>query len=67
MPLENVFFEGGYREMISFIRLLFESALKINSLLEFLVIIGCLCISKESIFSGLNNLKIISISDDIYM
>lgn len=53
--------------MISFIRLLFESALKINSLLEFLVIIGCLCISKESIFSGLNNLKIISISDDIYM
>lgn len=66
VPLENVFFEGFYKEMISFIRSLFESALKTNSSLEFSVITGCLRISKESIFTGLNNLKIISILDDRY-
>ena len=66
VPLENAFFEGFYNEMISFIRSLFESALKTNSSLEFSVITGCLRISKESIFTGLNNLKIISILDDRY-
>ena len=66
VPLENAFFEGFYREMIGFIRSLFESALKTNSSLEFSVITGCLRISKESIFTGLNNLKIISILDDRY-
>ena len=45
--------------MIDFIRLLVESALKTNSSLEFSVIISCLSILKESIFTGLNNLKII--------
>jgi len=52
--------------MIGFIRSLFESALKTNSYLEFALITGCLRISKESIFTGLNNLKIISILDDKY-
>ena len=66
VPLENAFFEGFYKEMISFIRSLFESALKTNPSLEFSVITGCLRISKESIFTGLNNLKIISILDDRY-
>ena len=66
VPLENAFFEGFYKEMIGFIRSLFESALKTNSSLEFSVITGCLRISKEIIFTGLNNLKIISILDDRY-
>ena len=66
VPLENAFFDGFYKEMISFIRSLFESALKTNSSLEFSVITGCLRISKEIIFTGLNNLKIISILDDRY-
>ena len=66
VPLENAFFEGFYDEMIAFIRALFESALKTNSALEFSVITGCLRISRESIFTGLNNLKIISILDDRY-
>ena len=66
VPLENAFFEGFYNEMISFIRSLFESALKTNPSLEFSVITGCLRISRESIFTGLNNLKIISILDDRY-
>ena len=66
VPLENAFFEGFYDEMISFIRSLFESALKTNSALEFAVITGCLRISRESIFTGLNNLKIISILDSRY-
>ena len=66
VPLQNAFFEGFYNEMIGFIRSLFESALKTNPHLEFAVITGCLRISKESIFTGLNNLKIISILDDRY-
>ena len=52
--------------MIKFIRSLFESALKTNSSLEFSVITGCLRISKESIFTGLNNLEIISILNKSY-
>ena len=66
VPLENAFFEGFYDKMISFIRSLFESALKTNSSLEFAVITGCLRISRESIFTGLNNLNIISILNDRY-
>jgi len=66
VPLENAFFEGFYDRMIKFIRSLFESALKTNSSLEFSVITGCLRISKESIFTGLNNLNIISILNDRY-
>ena len=66
VPLENSFFRGFYQEMIDFLRSLFESALKTNTSIEFSVITGCLRISKESIFTGLNNLKIISILDDRY-
>ena len=57
VPLENAYFRGFYDEMIDFIRSLFESALKTNPYLEKSVITGCLRISKESIFTGLNNLK----------
>ena len=66
VPLENSFFEGFYDQMIAFIRSLFESALKTNSSLEFAVITGCLRISKESIFTGLNNIEIISILNKSY-
>jgi hypothetical protein len=66
VPLENSFFEGFYKEMIGFIRSLFESALKTNSHLEFAVITGCLRISKESIFTGLNNLYINTVLSDEY-
>ena len=58
VPLENAYFRGFYDEMIDFIRSLFESALKTNPYLERSVITGCLRISKESIFTGLNNLKV---------
>lgn len=66
VPLENAFFEGFYDKMIAFLRSLFESALKTNSSLEFSVITGCLRISRESIFTGLNNLEIISILNKSY-
>lgn len=66
VPLENAYFSGFYDEMIGFIRSLFESALKTNPALEFAVITGCLRISKESIFTGLNNLNMISILSDLY-
>lgn len=64
VPLENAYFRGFYNKMIDFIRSLFESALKTNDNLEFAVITGCLRISRESIFTGLNNLKINSITDE---
>lgn len=66
VPLENAYFSGFYNEMIDFIRSLFESALKTNAYLQFAVIIGCLRISKESIFTGLNHLNSISILDKQY-
>ena len=61
VSLENAYFEGFYDKMIKFIRSLFESALKTNPYLEKSVITGCLRISKESIFTGLNNLKVDSV------
>lgn len=61
VPLETAYFNGFYDEMLTFIRSLFESALKSNPSLEFAVITGCLRISKESIFTGLNNLAIYSV------
>jgi DNA-binding CsgD family transcriptional regulator len=64
VPLENAYFKGFYEEMIGFIRSFFESALKTNPYLEFAVITGCLRISKESIFTGLNNLKIVSVLNE---
>jgi hypothetical protein len=66
VPLENAYFSGFYNEMIAFIRSLFESAFKTNASLNFAVLTGCLRISKESIFTGLNNLKIISILNKKY-
>ena len=66
VPLENAYFSGFYDEMVSFIRSIFESALKTNNSLEFAVLTGCLRISKESIFTGLNNLDIISILNNYY-
>lgn len=66
VPLENAFFSGFYDRMIALIRSLFESALKSNQNLFFAVITGCLRISKESIFTGLNNLKMMSITNPTY-
>lgn len=61
VPLENAYFNGFYDKMIDLIRSVFESVLKTNDSLEFAVLTGCLRISKESIFTGLNNLKINSV------
>ena len=61
VPLENAYLHEFYDEMIGFIRSLFESALKTNPYLEKGIITGCLRISKESIFTGLNNLKVDSV------
>lgn len=66
VPLENAHFSKFYEQMTSVIRSLFESVLKTNEYLEFAVITGCLRISKESIFTGLNNLKMISILNSNY-
>ena len=66
VPLEMAYFNNFYDEMVNFIRSLFESALKTNDSLYFAVLTGCLRISKESIFTGLNNLNIISITSSAY-
>lgn len=66
VPLEDAYFSGYYDKMVQFIRSLFESALKINPALEFSVMTGCLRISKESIFTGLNNLAVNSILSNKY-
>ena len=66
VPLENAYYAGFYDEMAGFIRSLFESCLKTNDSLEFAVITGCLRISRESIFTGLNHLKIDSVLDDAF-
>ena len=63
VPLENAYYEGFYKEMVGFIRSLFESVLKTNDALKFGVVTGCLRISKESIFTGLNHLQINSMRD----
>ena len=66
VPLENAYFNGFYDKMINLIRSVFESVLKTNDSLEFGVLTGCLRISKESIFTGLNNLKVNSIRFEEY-
>jgi len=63
VPLDKAFENGYYREMVSLIRGLFGMALKTNDSLAFAVLTGCLCITKESIFTGLNNFKVLSILD----
>lgn len=66
VPLENAYFNGFYKQMTDFIRSVFESALKTNPNLEFAVVTGCLRITKESIFTGLNNLEMVSILNPNY-
>lgn len=66
VPLDKAFQAGYYDEMIALIRNLFSNALKTNDSLQFAVLTGCLRISKESIFTGLNNLKIHTITDARY-
>ena len=66
VPLAKAFENGYYTQMIFLIRNLLEQVLKTNSSLKFAVMTGCMRISKESIFTGLNNLKILSITDERY-
>ena len=66
VPLDKAFQSGYYDEMVSLIRNLLGNALKTNDSLYFAVLTGCLRISKESIFTGLNNLKVHTISDVRY-
>lgn len=63
VPLAKAFEHGYYDQMIILIRNLFEQALKTNDSLEFAVLTGCMRISKESIFTGLNNLRVLSVTD----
>ena len=63
VPLDKAFQHSYYTEMVSLIRGLLGQALKTNDFLQFAVLTGCLRVSKESIFTGLNNFKVLSISD----
>ena len=63
VPLDKAFQHGYYTEMVSLIRGLLGQALKTNDFLQFAILTGCLRVSKESIFTGLNNFKVLSISD----
>ena len=63
VPLDKAFQHGYYKEMVHFIRGLLGEALKTNDSISFAVLTGCLRVSKESIFTGLNNFKILSITD----
>ncbi len=63
VPLDKAFQNGYYEDMVSLIRGLFGEALKGNEYLEFAVLTGCLRVSKESIFTGINNFKVLSITD----
>ena len=66
VPLDKAYAHGYYEQMIDLIRAMFGAALKTNDSLFFAVLTGCLRVSKESIFTGLNNLKVHSISDVKY-
>ena len=66
VPLDKAFQHGYYEEMVSLIRGLFGQALKTNEFLQFAVLTGCLRVSKESIFTGLNNFDVNSIVDVEY-
>ena len=66
VPLAKAFENRYYDQMIFLIRNLLEQALKTNNSLKFAVMTGCMRISKESIFTGLNNLKVLSITDERY-
>ena len=64
VPLAKAFENGYYDKMVFLIRNLLEQTLKTNNSLKFAVMTGCMRISKESIFTGLNNLKVLSITDE---
>ena len=66
VPLDKAYHNGYYHEMVSLIRGLFGQALKTNDYLQFAILTGCLRISKESSFTGLNNFEIVSIMDSMY-
>lgn len=63
VPLDKAFQYGYYDQMVSLLRIVFGNVLKTNSSLYFTVLTGCLRISKESIFTGLNNLKTLTITN----
>ena len=63
VPLDKAFQHGYYKEMVSLLQGLFGQPIKTNELLQFAVLTGCLRVSKESIFTGLNNFKVLSIAD----
>lgn len=63
VPLAKAFERGYYDQMVLFVRNMFEYALKTNESLKFAVLTGCMRISKESIFTGLNNLKVLSVAE----
>lgn len=66
VPLDKAFQAGYYEQMVSLTRNLLGNALKTNDYLQFAVLTGCLRISKESIFTGLNNLNVMSITDEYF-
>ena len=63
VPLQKAFYNNYYDEMVQLIRSMFSQVLKTNGSLELAVLTGCLRISKESIFTGMNNLRVLTISD----
>ena len=67
VPLDKAFQHGYYKEMVSLIRGLFGETLKTNEFLQFAVLTGCLRVSKESIFTGLNNFKIYAVDDFLFV
>ena len=66
VPLESAYFGGFYDDMVNLIRSVFESALKTNPSLEFGILTGCLRISRESIFPGLNNLAVYPMTENLF-
>ena len=63
VPLDKAFQNGYYKEMVALVRGIFGNALKTNKFLKFAVLTGCLRVTKESIFTGLNNFKVLSLTD----
>ena len=63
VPLQKAFYKGYYDEMVQMIRSMFSQAIKTNDSLEMAVLTGCLRISRESIFTGMNNLRVLTVSD----
>ncbi len=66
VPLDKAYQSGYYDSMVELVKVLFGNAFKTNDSLEFAVLTGCLRISKESIFTGLNNFKVYTVKDVRY-